>query len=642
MAASAAPFHIRAAAGAAERPNLLWIVLDTARARSFSCYGYERLTSPNVDRVAEAGALFENTYSQAFWTAPSLACYMTSRYFPDWVVEPTKFAKTTLVRPREDEVLAPLAFRAAGYNTAMFSAHHGYVLPSSRLGQAFNLCRMVPAASWESPGSAEKAQRAQTFREVNQLLLPWLKKHGHGPKPFFAYVHAMDQHSPYVIPLKPPFNQWLQEDYRGRYIRNFTCTLPMLAGKKAAPEDRAQLYGLYDGTIRHADHYLGQVLDLLDSEGLAGRTMVVITSDHGESLLENPQIYSHSARPGLPGADETHHIPLLLRGPGIPRGKRIPAPTQSIDILPTLAELCDVPLKGAIDGRSLRAYLDDGAPPEPLPMVFTKADTHDVLSREPDYPKTGRVFLRSHQYKVRLSRDIPEETAAWHVPDRQGARQQVTGSEEKTALAAAKDYFKRDIAPLEAEAIANIPPHVLVFPLGHRLTPAPANKAKILRTQPKEHYGEELGAQWLVEEPPGQFPVLSCTADTARIPLKLWIETVIRGQYRFLIEMYAEQNAESTIQFAANKCPRRTLKAPADKGAAGWTWVAYELPVPTVTYAVFFGLIPTGAPCRFRRAVMYADTPVAAAYVRKHILGDSSGRETEEDRTKALDALGYL
>jgi hypothetical protein len=199
-------------------------------------------------------------------------------------------------------------------------------------------------------GGGGKPILQRTFKTINDFLIPWLRKPR--DRPFFAYVHGVETHAPYVIPPVAPYNQWIDEGYAGGVVgADFNVAFSPERRQAVRPEDAAQLQGLYDGCIRYADRHLGALFDYLHSGPRSEDTIVVFTSDHGEQLLDDGETHGHADVHG--GPDETHHIPLILSGPGVPRGAREGRPVESIDILPTLAGLCGLPLSGTVDGLNL-------------------------------------------------------------------------------------------------------------------------------------------------------------------------------------------------------------------------------------------------------------------------------------------------
>ncbi|MGH9390804.1 MAG: sulfatase, partial [Vicinamibacteria bacterium] len=204
----------------------------------------------------------------------------------------------------EAQTLAEI-LKARGYATAAFVS--AFVLDSSfGLDQGFDVYDDEVAGDAETAGTITE-RRGEL---VTRSFASWVEKRS-SDSPFFAWLHYFDPHLPYAPPAPYP------------------------AG--------------YDGEIAYADAQVGRVLETLEAEGLAKDTLVVVTSDHGESLGEHGE-KSH----GFFVYDATLRVPLILKSASsLPAGKRIAAPARTIDILPTVLEALAVPAPEETQGRSL-------------------------------------------------------------------------------------------------------------------------------------------------------------------------------------------------------------------------------------------------------------------------------------------------
>jgi arylsulfatase A-like enzyme len=219
------------------------------------------------------------------------------------------------------------ALRARGFTTAAVT-ENGPMNARRGFGYGFD--------SFHENRSTEVAtgQIEDTFARARR----WLERHG--DRRFFLFVHTYQVHAPYTPPE--------------RYRRLFAAPTH---GESGRDEDRA---ALYDAEIRYTDDALRRFLGSLEAQGLAGRLLTVLTSDHGEEFLEHGFL-GHGAN--LHG--EITHIPLLFRGPGIPRGARVRTTVGHADLMPTLLELAGIPDPGGGMGRSfarvLRGMADENA-----------------------------------------------------------------------------------------------------------------------------------------------------------------------------------------------------------------------------------------------------------------------------------------
>lgn len=284
-----------AAAAAAAPPNLLLVTIDTLRADRLRCYGYGAIETPATDRLAREGVLLEDAVVQVPQTRPSHASILTGR-------EPYEHGVRDNFSPPMQRSLPTLAtiLKTRGFETAAFIGAFP-LAASSGLGSGFDLYddRLTPS---QGPGGAFLAQRRGA--EVVDSALRWLKRDR--TRPFFAWVHLYDPHTPY----DPP-----------------------------APYERRYAGRLYDGEVAYADAQVGRLLAWLDEKALAARTLVVVTSDHGEGLGEHGEdehlmfVY-----------DSTLKVPLLVSWPGVlPAGRRIAGQFRSVDLLPTILDLMRIP-----------------------------------------------------------------------------------------------------------------------------------------------------------------------------------------------------------------------------------------------------------------------------------------------------------
>jgi arylsulfatase A-like enzyme len=331
--AIAAPRLVQPArAGAqAEAPvsNVIVYLIDTLRSDRTSTYGYHRPTTPNLDRLAREGFVFENAYSVASWTRPAVASLFTALYPSFHGVE------VTTGLSRRATTLAE-RFRSGGWSTAAFVGNVQIYGAGLELEQGFDRFFVFPG--WFGPVP-------QTW-EINQVLLPHLEEAR--DEPFFLYVHAMDPHAPYSPPSRWR-GHYGDSAYGGPVQPRFTQHMH-LRPMRLAPDDLAYVRDLYDEDVRYQDAMLGELLDALERTGLDRTTLVVVVADHGEELFERGD-WEHGERL----FEELIRIPLVVRVPGAPAlaGRRVAAPVQIVDLMPTLLGRFALPGAGGGHGRDL-------------------------------------------------------------------------------------------------------------------------------------------------------------------------------------------------------------------------------------------------------------------------------------------------
>lgn len=333
------------------RPNVVWILLDALRAENLHTYGYERQTTPAIDRLANDGVVFEHAYTQFNQTYRSVPQYLTGRYYP--VVGFGGFVSWHLLwkeQPEGEEYISSI-LGDNGYDTVIVAAHP-YFLPRTRIFDSFDVSYFV----WKGEAEAETAvdigayfRQPPTMSDINEQFLDWLDNR-RSPEPFFAYLHAVDTHFPHY--LESPYDKWL--------IKNYPRAEELASGKLQnkpdmySQEDRDYLRGLYDGSLLRADSAIGELISSLDARGLKDNTIFIIHSDHGELLGEDGTLLGH---PHAESFEQICRIPLIISGPGVKSGKRVSHHVQSVDIVPTIVELLNLHTGAKFDGADLTAYL---------------------------------------------------------------------------------------------------------------------------------------------------------------------------------------------------------------------------------------------------------------------------------------------
>ncbi len=324
----AQPYLVPAERPAGQRPNLILIIVDTLRADRLGSCGYERPTTPRLDRLAGQAWLFCNAYSPSTWTLPSGASLLTG-------LLPEQHGVQGLEQRLPAEVTtAAERLRDAGYRTVAFT-DGGFFDPRWGIAQGFERYDRTPG----SP------RAAKDIAHITGAAQRWLAD---APiEPFFLLVHTYEAHQPYVNRegFADPF---LVPGYDGPYAEGAEVRyrdLPLPAA------DLEHVVGLYDGGVRRADHYLGQLLDAVRREGLFERSAILVTSDHGEELQEHGSIEHGQGRV----FEENVRVPLLLKPPGAVAARRVETRVSGVDVVPTLFQLAGLEPAPGLPGRSLLA-----------------------------------------------------------------------------------------------------------------------------------------------------------------------------------------------------------------------------------------------------------------------------------------------
>lgn len=356
------------------RPNLLLVTIDTLRADHLSCYGYERRTSPNLDRLAAEGWRFTHAQTPRAKTTPAIASLLSGLYPHGHGVRDLSAPLTEPV-PLLQEVLA-----GAGYRTAGLVGN--FVLIDERAGLARGFEHWeeeLPDVLGVPPHDAPQ----RLARSVTDGALAILDSDD--DRPWFLWLHYMDPHGAYAPPPEhdvfsgapdPLPHESELEPARLHRFRVADYNVPSDARTTDGRIDRAVVVARYDGEIRYADAELGRLLDHLRADGTLDDTLVVVTSDHGESLGEHRYWFEH----GVYAYEATCRVPLIVRPPaslGAEAGVRA-GDVSLTDLAPTLLDLLGV--ERAIGGRSLRAMFEgvEGATGETGPVFCEKVERADL------------------------------------------------------------------------------------------------------------------------------------------------------------------------------------------------------------------------------------------------------------------------
>ena len=351
MLSSHSPVHGRAAAaacvacllvGCSATPeesadwNVLLVVVDTLRADHLGAYGYGRPTSPAIDAFAAQSLVVEHAYAQSPWTKPSVASILTSLYSSQHRVQ----AESTGNRLDADIVTLPELLWVAGYRTAAFSKNP-HIQKATGFGQGFEA--FEARTGWKRSDNAWITSRAVAF----------LSNEAAG-RPFFLYLHYLDPHEPFRPPpgIRAEVTSGLHTDRDAVRGGEFTPLLDHdnldYPAVDFSEQDVAYLSALYDGEIMAIDREIATLLEALERAGQSERTLVLITSDHGDALDEHGR-FGH----GYDLYDEVLRIPFILHVPGSQARRERETVVRQIDIAPTVLDLLGLAVPDAFEGRSI-------------------------------------------------------------------------------------------------------------------------------------------------------------------------------------------------------------------------------------------------------------------------------------------------
>jgi arylsulfatase A-like enzyme len=472
-------------------PNVLLIVMDDQRADYLGYAGNPEVVSPRLDELAAAGVVFENCFVTTPICTPGRAelytgCSTDENEVP-WFDTP--------ICP--DLELLPGPFARAGYETAFFGKWHNDGHPRDR-GFAFTDRVMFDARDvyrryaehghqliFDEPDGPVEGHSTDLFTDA---ALRWLDRRP-GPGPWCAVVAYHSPHDPFQPP-EPYRSMFPPEDER--VPAAFANVHPVDTGDLAIrdeqnlpwprmPEAIREYQALYKGMIAHHDAAIGRILDHLRERGELKDTIVVFTSDHGLA------VGSHGLLGKANMLDHTVRVPLLVAGPGIAAGRRVPGMVRITDVFPTVCGLAGLDIPETVgDGRDLSSFLRRG---QDAP---TRSEVYGQFSSPvPRDGVSGRLPLQPTQRMIRTDdaklvfypgirlyryfdlREDPDETVDllagwlhreyWWIREREDARHFAPDPASTAALGRAEELRRRlhehlvAIGDDAAAAVAEIP-----------------------------------------------------------------------------------------------------------------------------------------------------------------------------------------
>lgn len=416
LAVVAGPWRLGLRAPA--RPSVLLLSIDTLRADHLGCYGGTRVATPNIDRIAAEGALFENAACPMPMTRPSLSTVHTSLHPREHGVV------NNGVSLAPDAVTLAEVLAGAGYATAAFT-------PVRLLDEASGLAQGF--ATYDAPD----AHHVPADRVAPQAL-DWLAARDPA-QPFFVWLHLFDPHLPYAPPA-----QYVQgEGVSEVSWRSLLATANANDGDVPASVLERALE-LYAGEVAYVDHWVGAVLAQLEALGVLDDTIVVFTADHGECFDHG--IFFEHADCLYDGAAK---VPLLVRYPTrVAPGTRVAEQVEHLDVAPTILALAGVAAPPEFRGRAL---LPD---PPRAPGAF--APEAFALIEHPLYQDRNAAERSRKQERIRSVAGMPTREI---VTDRPSSA--VRGSTWKLITdGPASELYDLPEDPAEAHDLASAKPEV--------------------------------------------------------------------------------------------------------------------------------------------------------------------------------------
>ena len=350
--------------------NVLLISVDTLRSDHCSVYGYDRQTTPVLEQLAAEGALFLEAYSPTSLTQPTHASLFTS-------LHPIghRVIRNGLVLGEEFLTVAEV-LTTTGYQTAGF-------VSSYPMDERFGIAQGFEHFDDDFVAGEEKKTGVEEWARhklegvfdrrgnvTTDRAIGWLEQSRDRSRPLFLFVHYFEPHAPYA-PLEP---------YRSKFLEG------------NEEKGRAQMISFYDGAVSSADHEIGRLLEWLRGNGLLDKTLVIVTADHGEGLMEHGR-KQHSVNV----YEEAVRVPLVMRLPGVIKaGARVAGPVSLLDVTPTVLDLLGVEAGSReFDGESLAGAASSGSDLFADRPIFLAPQNHTTARQE-----LGTYAVRVGRWKL--------------------------------------------------------------------------------------------------------------------------------------------------------------------------------------------------------------------------------------------------
>jgi arylsulfatase A-like enzyme len=378
-------------------PSILIIVAHTLRADHLFTYGYPRSTSPNIDRLAEEGTLFEAAFSTAPWTLPSHASILTGLYPHEHGVQWNGDNQPNL---DGSYLTVPESLSALGYRTAAFSANTWWFTRVQGLGQGFihfegffhspvdMALRTIHGRKIMDSAQVRLRYFGDPQRKwasnISASALRWLQQDQ--DKPFFVFINYLDAHHPFVPP-QPYLSRFKDAENPAR-VSDYPIDDPRLT-----PERLLKNIDGYDGAIAYLDDQIGQLLSEVRQLGLDDNLLIVFTSDHGEAFGEHGGIIHANA----PYREEIH-VPLIFWQPGqVPAGVWVSQPVSNAYLPATIMDMLDAADPIIFPGPSLAQLWQRPESPDNWPLVLAEMEHWPwparKIGRAPSHKGSSRALV---------------------------------------------------------------------------------------------------------------------------------------------------------------------------------------------------------------------------------------------------------
>ena len=435
------------------KPNVILLTLDTLRQDRLGCYGFKPSLTPNIDRLADSSVRFTQAITGGSWTQAAFPVMLTSTYASMYggCIGPL-----AAERPSPIEALSKNGYATAGFVT------------SPMLGQAFGYQRGFDHFADLTPGEKDPGLRAikggqsllrlplthaisrmiglrtrpaklyVSAQELTDQICRWI---GETHSPFFVWGHYMDIHWPYHLE-----DQLIQpHDIAQAWIDVAHLHDVNWNGASISVQQRDHYIQLYERAVAYMDTHLGRLFDYLQIRGLEKDTVVILLADHGEEFLEHGR-WGHWEDNLY---DEVLKVPLIFKIPGQITEKVVDRQVRLLDLMPTIFDLCGLPILEGMQGNSMASLLRDDHPDYRA----------DVTVSEMWHDAWHIVSVRSEEYKYIWDNKKPEEPRLYDLRIDPGEQHNIS-AEQPEIRAELHSYVEATIA----EMTSTQPEHAAMGP----------------------------------------------------------------------------------------------------------------------------------------------------------------------------------
>ena len=339
------------------RENVIFLTIDTLRPDRLGCYGFIPSITPNIDQLAEKGIRFTQGITGGSWTQAAFPVMFTSTYAS---MHGGCLGPLSPERPSPLQALADNGYATAGFSTSpLLSRSYGYETifehfvdltpgekdPWLRSAKGGHHLLTQPATHFISNLMGIKTRPAKIYSSASEItdeICRWIESVN---SPFFIWAHYMDVHWPYHLEDELVQPSQIAQAWRDVvHLHNANWN-----GAVITPDQRDRYIDLYEQAIAYTDHQIGRLFSFLVDQGLDRNTIIVLVSDHGEELLDHGR-WGHWEDNLF---DEILKVPLIIYLPDRDKKVVIDDQVRTLDLMPTVLDLCECPSPPGMKGSSL-------------------------------------------------------------------------------------------------------------------------------------------------------------------------------------------------------------------------------------------------------------------------------------------------